>query len=251
MASQTDENVAARFPSFMALPIDIRRHLYRMVLPCQDVPMGSGDWAKMTRIPNEFMNLLLTNKQVSDEARQVLYGSSSFTIAISAHGTGFLNSVELDRVFRPFKTVPPLIKNWQLRVGFRSPCDMDTLDHDGRWIREGLLTVSAELAKVPDLRTLKVSIPCLCGLYDYDEVSTDDVYKALAFSLEPLQQLRFQGGVRFIARVSTGVPRQDLVVFHLYSSAKRNTQCKEPACLALASSLASKKYFQGVPFRPH
>ncbi|KAL8923103.1 MAG: hypothetical protein Q9208_004787 [Pyrenodesmia sp. 3 TL-2023] len=144
------------FP-FMKLPLELRRHIYGLVLPNQKVEASSGGWAAMAGIPNESMNLLLVNKQVSDEARTVLYGRNSFTVLISVYKTLVLGSFT-GLGLKPMQTTPSLpdIKNWQLALWtYRSNvCYMQYQD--------AILSACAELANIPDLQSLKLSLPCLC-----------------------------------------------------------------------------------------
>ncbi|KAL9003464.1 MAG: hypothetical protein Q9188_003665 [Gyalolechia gomerana] len=51
-----------------------------MLLPCQDFPLRSDLWANIVGNPNVSMGLLRVNKQISDEAQEALYGSTTFTI---------------------------------------------------------------------------------------------------------------------------------------------------------------------------
>lgn len=105
MASSNSSHVAAVF-SFMNLPLEIRPYFYRMTLPSQDLSMRSSNCAAIHGTPNEFMNLLLVNRQISDEARQVLYGGNSFTVAVSGDEARFPGLRSQPKLFRPFLAKP-------------------------------------------------------------------------------------------------------------------------------------------------
>ncbi|KAL8924522.1 MAG: hypothetical protein Q9208_003997 [Pyrenodesmia sp. 3 TL-2023] len=150
--------------------------------------------------------------------------------------------------FQPLQAAPslPLMKNWQLDIQFHAPYSKDALD-DHNEIDDGILTASADLATIPDLQSLKVSVPCLClqpnlvcrgcfgGAQPGEECccpSPEDINKRITKSLEPLKQLRFDGEVQFIT-----APARDVMktIADLACSAA-NVQCQEPHCLALAAS---------------
>ena len=251
--SNTPETASHPTLSLLGLPLEIRRKIYQLVLPCQNVPPQSASWSTIVGIPNPWMSLLLVNQQISGEAREVLYGDNAFTVAISTDEISFLRRSEIMKFFRPFKATHSIcyIKNWQLDLQFDRSYDGDnharsmlaphlgsSLANDRYFIGEGLLGVSAVLAEqCTDLQTLNVRVPCLC----HKEASTPiaEVQDAVTESLEPLKMLRFRGTVTFIAApreedtdVRTAGPRR-------WKTA--GTQCQRPACVALADSFVGIK----------
>ncbi|KAL8922280.1 MAG: hypothetical protein Q9208_005250 [Pyrenodesmia sp. 3 TL-2023] len=187
----------ARF-AFLRLPLEIRQEIYRIALPSQDIPVRSRSWADLVGTPNDSMNLLRVNRQVSDEAREVLYGSTSLTVVISANVTRFLHLVEQASWLRPLPSTPSIryMKHWQIRLGFAS----FPLEWSEQYIDEGLLDTSVELSKVPGLQTLKISFPCLCEQYSNPSADAlDAIHQRMFKALEPLRRLRVRGKVTFIA----------------------------------------------------
>lgn len=206
---------------FMRLPLELRRHFYGLVLPQQDVQRSSGQWANIVRTPNEFMNLLLVNKQIHDEAQRVLYGLNSFTWIVEAdwHFT-------TTRAARGYSH----IKHWQLVL--RPEPERELEPH----FRDGVLTSCAEIAKTPDLQTLKLVIPCLCqhverhrhcsvGAGGRQCINVEDMHNFFVHGLAPLDQLRFKRDVQIIAAVGPPVDRPQ--------------QCQKPLCVSFVDSFES------------
>ncbi|KAI4125375.1 MAG: hypothetical protein LQ338_004298 [Usnochroma carphineum] len=221
--------------SFMKLPSDIRQHFYAMILPRQEVPMTSGEWVgTIGGVPSQFISILRLNKQISDEARKVFYGSAAFTITISDEEIKFLNNTREARHFLPFPSISSMqyIKNWQLDL--RLKYNADLLCGDGNRTEEGLLTASVELAKISDLQTLKVTIPCLCA--DGDVTPVHQIYTAVSRTMAPLRRLRFKGDVRFFAAPPL---KGDIAQSNKHASPV--TQCQRPECLAFANSFIKTK----------
>lgn len=227
------------FP-FMKLPLELRRNIYNMVLPSQDVPIRSPEWANMIGTPNKFMNLLLVNRQISEEARSVLYGLNTFTITIVGGATfveGSWNTLEPQSL----ETTPSLryIKNWQLRF----PLDIHPeCGEENTQIRAAILSTCAELATIPDLQSLKILIPCLCEYAHRYRCSRcrnlkagngatcrcidiEDIHEDIVYSLAPLNHLRFKHDVQFISMD--------------WSSPRGNQQCQKSACLSFTASFNS------------
>ncbi|KAL8786932.1 MAG: hypothetical protein Q9213_002474 [Squamulea squamosa] len=258
-----------RFP-FMRLPLELRCHIYGMALPYQDVPTHSKEWSKILGYPNDSMNLLLVSKQVSDEARNVLYGLNRSTMIISAFCTFFQGSL-VDTWFQPISPTPsmPYIKNWQLALWPMSD------SFDDRHFRDAVLTACSEIAKIPKLQTLKLAMPCLCERLEnlpprchhghcyrsehgqcsclHDLIG--DVHDSFVCSFAPLNQLRFNSDVQIVStpkpprsesysfgsglschdyprRFPQAYHRQGYIKLSQYS----HEQCQQPLCLRFAAS---------------
>ncbi|KAI4125376.1 MAG: hypothetical protein LQ338_004299 [Usnochroma carphineum] len=224
-----------QFP-FLRLPAEIRRYFYALVLPNQDVGIKSGEWAgDLDGAPNPFMNLLLVNKQISDEARTVLYGSNCFTIALSEDAARFTGYHKDAQWFRPFKQSFPYIRNWQLRLRFDPRYRLGSpLILNQYYIRQRVNAAVERLAGTPDLQTLKISVPCLCK--KGEQTSNDTVRDSILFALEPLLPLRFLGKVRFIAAAPTKAPCDEVSMPMAALMPAANMQCQQPACVAFAAS---------------
>lgn len=260
-----------RFP-LMKLPLELRCHIYGMALPHQDVPLHSKIWAKSLGTPNTSMNLLLANKEISDEARSVLYGLNRSTVVISAFQIFFQGSI-IDSCFRPIPLTPsmPYIKNWQLALwpSRRSPMDSH--------FRDTVLTVASEIAKIPQLKTLRLAIPCLCehfklppccyrcyyryryrGEQGHCSCGSDifeDVRDVFVRDLAPLNQLRFSGDVQIVATAKPPQPLEPYrpTMFPSYLGPRTapghddhegfvkvaqyaHEQCQQPRCLRFVAS---------------
>ncbi|KAI4224740.1 MAG: hypothetical protein L6R40_008422 [Gallowayella cf. fulva] len=240
--------------TFMDLPLEIRRHLYEMVLPQQDVPKRSKEWATIVgnETSFEFMDILLVNKQVSDEARSLLYGTNRFTIVISAHRTLFLGS-SAPTEFHPFPTSPslPYIKNWQIALW------PETHDEDGAWFSDAVLSACAEIAMTPDLQTLRLAIPCLCSYLESDHRKMDgecncqldferieDIHTAFIHSLAPFNLLRFKGDVQLLTTPKPPIqppnnqraPRFNTKGELIELSEYAHPQCQKAVCRSFAAS---------------
>ncbi|KAI4178464.1 MAG: hypothetical protein LQ346_007435 [Caloplaca aetnensis] len=237
------------FP-LLKLPIELRNQIYELSLPHQTTSRRSSDWADITNISNKSMSLLLVSKQVSDEAQHVLYGPNTFTMVFQRQCAMFLGARKDALHFQPLQASPslPLIKNWQLSLGFHILYSKGG-SYEKDEIADGILTASADLATIANLQSLKVSIPCLCLQPDLCFVckgrigpgvecicpSLEDVNKNITKRLEPLKQLRFKSQVQFI----TAPAGHDETTITDLACSNTNEQCQQPNCLALAASFES------------
>ncbi|KAL8702595.1 MAG: hypothetical protein Q9201_004227 [Fulgogasparrea decipioides] len=235
------------------LPLEIRRNIFHLAFTSHKEASQSHRGSAPTRLTQCYRSLILTNHQISHETREILYGTSTFTVNISANETSFLHSKQYSKDFRPFKPTLSIayIKHWQLDLQFDpsyngsnysgsplAPHLVSTLGNDQYYIREGNLAVSIYLAEgQANLQTLKVRVPCLCA--KVRGTSTKRVQTAVLDSLEPVKQFKVKGNVTILAVKHThemvnepggnsGQPR--LVV--------AGTQCQEEACLAFAASFS-------------
>ncbi|KAI4188698.1 MAG: hypothetical protein L6R41_001974 [Letrouitia leprolyta] len=246
----------------MKLLLELRRNIYNLVLPSQDVPLRSNEWANMDGTPNKFMNLLLVDRQICQEARSVLYGLNTSTIVISeAHS--FLPGRQNTPVFQPVQSETSLgyVKNWQLSLPLSRHAEDGEQNEE---VRAAIISSCAELATILDLQSLKISILCLCqyrsrdcegddSCFTWDDadkgtgdacrrVNANDIHESIVYSLAPLNRLRFKHDLRFIAKAPQPVPRTissmprrpESYRDHLPSFS--NEQCQKPACLSFVSS---------------
>ena len=242
-AGRRDASKQPPFP-FMRLPPELRDYVYKLALPHQELP-NSG-WATMAGTPNKFMNLLLVNKQISAKARKILYGLNTFTMVISRYRSSLLGSFdELDR--KPIQAPPSIsyIKNWQLSlwpsedllIGIGYRCGNP---HE----KDALLSACSEIAKVDNLQSLKLSIPCFCSvfaLHPFDELELgdfEDVHDNLADLLLPLDQFRFAGQVQIMTTCKPpSFPEEgDKKGYAKMANTHHHQQCPEPNCQTLAAS---------------
>ncbi|KAI4244097.1 MAG: hypothetical protein L6R40_003081 [Gallowayella cf. fulva] len=235
----------------MKLPLEVRRNIYSFALPVQDTAHKSTDWATIVA-PNDdqdyCMNLLLSNKTVSHEAREVLYGHKTFTVVLRDSDIFFLGRRAFSAVedkhgdsFALFPSSPSMeyIKNWQvvLELRYGHP-------HNDEHIRESVLGMSEALGSIEGLETLKVGFPCLCSERHAATTrqSSDRRHRYIRATLQPLMTLRFHSRVVFIAAAAAPprlendrepAPRG----FFQNSSTHYPHQCQEPECLGLVASL--------------
>ena len=233
---------------FLDLPLEIRRKIYHLALPSQNTPPQSALWSSITDVPNHCMSLLLTNHEISAEAREVMYSVNTFTVAVSSLQITFLYHSQLLQNFRPFKPRAPIhhIKKWQFDLQFDSsyrdlpgaasmlaPHLGSTIEYDQYYIREGVLgTILVMAEQSTDLQRLKIRVPCLCQKRETTTVCK--AQSAIRRSLEPLTLLKFRGGVTLIAARHEDARHGR--VLERWKMA--DTQCQEGACLAFADSFA-------------
>lgn len=248
------------FP-FMKLLPELRCEIYSLVLPQQDSQSRSSGWLTMDETPNDFMNLLLVNKQISDEARSVLYGVNTFTMVISEYQTFFLGSFTGQQQFLPFLTKPslPFIKNWQIALWPNEHHTGDDINEPGPHFHDTVFSACSEIAKTQDLQKLKLSIPCLCnrtceyGGYEChcrkNKIMEDtrDIFLDL---FTPFNQLRFKGKVELVATpepaeqlwsdenygTPSRFPQSDDRLGYTRISKYSHHQCQEPRCVSFAAS---------------
>ncbi|KAL8794794.1 MAG: hypothetical protein Q9182_007591, partial [Xanthomendoza sp. 2 TL-2023] len=198
---------------------------------------------RLMDLPLEIRRIIYGFALVSNEAREVLYGSDTFTAVINSLSTRFLTSSNSPRSFEPFPVSPSTgyVKHWQLDVQHpRQNAKADCFYADA------ILEVSEEFIGINDLQTLKVKFPCVCGVPNENGNDEDDVSEAQAtymrFLLQPLKRLRFTRNVTFIAarRYANneysyerhGLCNEDCTV---------PIQCQQPGCLKYVSLLDDLK----------
>ncbi|KAL8836984.1 MAG: hypothetical protein Q9176_005985 [Flavoplaca citrina] len=218
------------FP-FMDLPLEIRREIYSLVLPEQTPGSRSNGWATMDGLPNDFMNLLAVNKQVSDEARSVLYELNTFTIVIS--DTNSLVLGYLDKVsFKPMQSPPslPYIKNWQIAL---CPEIQDLMypEFEQFGFSDAVLSACFNLAKS-------------------QRPSIEDIHDEFVAIFTPLNHLRFKGKVEIVTTPKPPPQEWDMIHWwrndhlptagniaaHTELANQAHPQCQHPACLSFADS---------------
>ena len=233
----------------MRLPPELRDYVYKLALPHQELP-NSG-WAIMTGVPNESMNLLLVNKQISAEARKILYGLNTFTMVISTYHLSLLGSFdEVKSNLKPIHAPPslPYIKNWQIALWpevrvFGSYGSGYGYGYGGFYEKDAILSVCSEIAKVDSLQSLKLSIPCLCHFLapepfdDFEVKDIEDVHNTLVDLLLPLNQLRFGGHVQIMTTPEPpSFPEKRDKKGYIRLANIPHQQCSEPVCQSFAAS---------------
>ncbi|KAL8767381.1 MAG: hypothetical protein Q9209_006071 [Squamulea sp. 1 TL-2023] len=248
-SSTSDSELTTGFP-FMKLLPEIRRHIFSLILPAHEILSEPSSWVRMEEddwIVNPFMNLLISNKQVSNEACEVLYGLNCFTVIISDYSTTFMGfHSHHDR----FETFPSLsstkyIKNWQLDL------HVGRTRYDSR-IRESLLGISEELSKIDSLQTLKVKFPCLCDVTgdSPENQSSDRASQTIKFILQSLKRLYFENKVTFIAARPFKKDEYSCWRHGRGESCTHATQCDRPDCLGFLASFDDFKHFLQSPSLP-
>ncbi|KAL8961153.1 MAG: hypothetical protein Q9193_002255, partial [Seirophora villosa] len=206
MSSDGRKRPAAIETPILRLPLEIRQHIYRMLVPSQDSPVRSNQWSNLVESPNDYLQLTRVNRQISDEAREVFYSCTASTTAVSILTTNFLgyrqNSVSHTFLLDSIPRMRPVryMKHWQLSIlleNYGSP-DCETSIELG--IEPAIRAMCTEIVKVHGLQTLKVSLPCLCyGRKSIPkDILQDSACEDVRRSLESLRQLRFKCKVVFI-----------------------------------------------------
>lgn len=134
------------------------------------------------------MGLLATNKQVSHEAREVLYGLNPSTVVVAHNYTQFLSGSNETARYKLFPSTPSItpVKNWQL--------DLRPSGSFESRIRAGILDTVEQTAKIGHVQTLKVQICCLC----MTRGSAESLNQNTRVMLQPLKTLLFEKSVTFI-----------------------------------------------------
>ncbi|KAL8789208.1 MAG: hypothetical protein Q9213_001315 [Squamulea squamosa] len=222
-SSVSDSELSAGFP-FMKLLPEIRRHIFSLVLPAYETLSEPNSWVRTEEddwIGNPFMGFLVSNKQVSNEAREVLYGLNCFTVIISDFSTTFMV---------PIRTMT-----------------------DSRHFRPRLQrSVSEELSKIESLQTLKVKFPCLCDVTGDPprNQSSDSTSQTIKFILQPLKRLYFENKVTFIAARPFEKGEYSCWRHGRGESCTHATQCDKPDCLEFLASFDDLKRFLQSPSLP-
>ncbi|KAL8737678.1 MAG: hypothetical protein Q9181_001438 [Wetmoreana brouardii] len=231
-SSQSDHTTNALFP-FLEFPLEIRRGIYRCVLPYQSgepvptkiwvtygdrfvqignpylygIPFPKGEFAGWLNVPCKCMAFLRVNRQISNEAREVMYGEAVYKVRISEYGTNCLGFYLPVAKCLPFPTSP----NWQftriwdidlqfdrfnseLRTrwgakfeaadnGEKAHMAYDQLTSKTRYqcyhIQEGFVTVLYEMSKMPALQTVTIRFTCLCSSHGKEWESMRENYHKL------------------------------------------------------------------------
>lgn len=242
----------------MKLPAELRFEIYSLALSSHTTPRDHSVWA--THGPKGSMNLLLSCRRVYIEAREVAYQNGSITMAIAIPNWSYWNrqswgelfeAIGLRGRYRDFRPLPSIhhIKHWQLDLRFRSPLGtlrmheiyaeiLTVVELNQLFIGERILEAVAELAKLSDLQSLKVKFPCLCRLwrypyFQYTGVASKDISRLMHKVLEPLNALKFQQSVTFVAaKPKDGAPDQT-----------ETAQCQEPGCIKFVACFTDLKGF--------
>ncbi|KAI4180768.1 MAG: hypothetical protein LQ348_005153 [Seirophora lacunosa] len=206
MSLERTEWLAAMEPPFLKLPLEIRQQIYRMLVPSQDSPVRSNQWSNLVESPNDYLQLTRVNRQISDEAREVLYSCTASTIVVSDLTTNFLGCCQFSESHTfLLESVPRMrpvryMKHWQLSILFQDDGWGDSEAVIDSEIEPALRAMSTELVKVRGLQTLKISVPCLC--YGRESITKNILQESacerVRRNLEPLRQLRFKCKVVFI-----------------------------------------------------
>ncbi|KAL8999956.1 MAG: hypothetical protein Q9169_001362 [Polycauliona sp. 2 TL-2023] len=263
--SQTSEQMGTGFP-FMQLPLEIRRHVYHLLLPRWDTSYDPTNFAlNPPKLPNKCLNVLVANRQISSEARQVLSGLNTFTIEIGYDQVHFLSQWE------DFWRVPaslfmswfPYIKMWELDIMFQDPWLRKRSSCDGQRFprsifechdntqgyfaeEETIFTVVDQLVEIKDLQSLRITFPCLCRRSELQEPSNEIYSHRLLSLLGHLKRLHVQKSLKFIA-AQPDFERGS----HMFIRTQ-NQQCQQTNCLQLVASFDDlKSFLTGTSPRRH
>ncbi|KAL8702596.1 MAG: hypothetical protein Q9201_004228 [Fulgogasparrea decipioides] len=231
-SSQCNHTTNAHLP-FLTFPLEIRREIYRYVLPHQSgeivptkiwvtygdrfvqtgnpylyaLPFPKGESAGWLNLPCKSMAFLRVNRQISNEAREVMYGEAVYKVRISEYGTNCLGFHLPVAKCLPFPTSP----NWQFTRFWDVDLQFDRFNRDlrTRWgakfeaadngekahlaydqltpkasyevyhIQEGFATVLHEMSKMSALQTVTVRLTCLCSSHGKEWPFMCEIYHKL------------------------------------------------------------------------
>ncbi|KAL8685691.1 MAG: hypothetical protein Q9218_007597 [Villophora microphyllina] len=227
----------------MSLPAEIRRRIYAEALPPWDTYVHSTSWIewKGGYLPSVILAL---NRQIFDEAIQVLYERDCAILSVTTSGLHFFDDWIFYGPVAYRLTLPDiagLISNWQISVDSfisaacvehqQSAPDGDSTPvqelSDG-WRGRNLTRRVAECVKIMDLNkgihTLIVKFPCVCSMECCLGLSAlRHRFVFLSALLQSLKQLRVTVRCSFVA------------------FGEKNIQCPESSCVALAEAFAGFK----------
>ncbi|KAI4145502.1 MAG: hypothetical protein L6R39_003794 [Caloplaca ligustica] len=222
------------------------------------------EWLSWENVPNTCMALLRLNKKVASEARAVMYGERAvFNVTVDSSGTIFQNRRYKLPYFQPF----PSSSNWQFThhwmvdLRFHVPrhlkqpvnCGYE-FDEAGVavntfnirtfaalyeyiTIMEGFVPLCSELAKVPDLKTLTIKLPCP----RQDECYREPILAPLLISWPESKKEDVYAWVNktymsvFAHMVATCVKPESLKIIMVVRP--HSTPCPQQRCLDYASAL--------------
>lgn len=247
--------------------------IYRHVLCRLDSRPLPKTWC--ARGPKGCTNLLRCNRQIADEARNVLYRYGTCTMDISScmvhHG-----DCEYSRSKVRFREFPTLsssgqVKHWQFDLQFqgrysdtqpvlpgyryihtyRTDIHQQKCRMDRVYMREGILETAARLAKIEHLQSLKIKFPCRCQPHNskghimhvgFSELEPKGRSRSIHAIFRPLKSLFFQGEICFIA-AQPMVDSEDPTRGPCYQT--RSIQCQEAGCLAFVARFDELGLFLG------
>jgi hypothetical protein len=111
--STMERTSPSELPSFLKLPLEIRQQIYNYVLPYTRSLPPPAHAASSVIWRRGNINLMLTNRQICDECRNILYGSNTFVIDISFDGIKFRyrwllpSGLAPNRAYGFFEQFPP------------------------------------------------------------------------------------------------------------------------------------------------
>ena len=139
----------------LKLPIEIRLQIYRMVLPFPNVYWRGSVWANVIGDPKDYMGLLRVNKQVSDEAREILYSLPALGIIASYRPS---KQVDHSEYGRSSQVSIKLTKHLTLCIGWYA---QPLIRGYTSYIKTLILAGSAKHSKIPDRQRLQINVGCL------------------------------------------------------------------------------------------
>ena len=229
-----------------------------------DEYIGLGPAGTWSNIPNECMNLLLVNRQISHEARDILYSGFCPTIFVDYSCIVFLNKAQVFYQFYPIRAFDSLLRYtnyWQ--VDFDYPPVLMVLQKryppeghsDPLILREEMGSVCHKLSQVQNLKSLKIKIPCFCC----SGFQTGDWDESKACSLERERKLQslVEKGVDVIAEARAVIREAVYPLKWLPQSAQiilvamnrgHTAKCPKDHCQALTTGLVEDiRMVKGYP----
>ncbi|KAL9000373.1 MAG: hypothetical protein Q9188_005682 [Gyalolechia gomerana] len=258
---------------FLKFPPELRNKIYRLALPYQAyhspqaliesapsvIAVTNGqllskhsfgglkkpEWEGWHNVPSDTIALLRVNKQISNEARAVIYRDAIFDIAICSSGTSFFGQWLPTTHFLPF----PSSSHWKftrhwvfdlrffrfnrkmvVRWGYGSCDDAGVLhpsygfvssrdQYEYIRISENFIAACFELAKIPELETLTLNLPCLGRKTGNAYAHINKTYMSL------LTHLALAGIKPKAFKINLAPPSE------------RQTQCQGKKCLDYRSAL--------------
>ncbi|KAL8917973.1 MAG: hypothetical protein Q9208_007637 [Pyrenodesmia sp. 3 TL-2023] len=195
-------------------------------------------WAN---IPSDSLAILRVDQLMCLEAKACMYSSTTnFEVTVASSGIFFFGRFTSMTCFSPFPSIWQFTRHWTIHLRFhRFHPTQETLwgrdhdkvtgkEHDRRTssntydyihMMESFISICIELAKIPELETLTITLPCL-------GYQTGDSYKWINKTY-----------VSVLAHMKAAAVKPGKLIILLAPPLRRQPQCQAKRCLGYALAL--------------